>query len=68
MASYAIASGDAGSQFDVGTFPAILTDSTNGLDYETTTFYTLLIDIVDDGTPVLTSTATVYVTVSTCWD
>ena len=68
VASYSIHSGDDGTnKFQVpsplGTVPTIQT-SGNVLDYETKNMYTLVIYIVDNGSPVLTSTATVYVSVS----
>ena len=69
MSSYSIASGDdTSAKFQVDgsstTVPAIITTATP-LDYETKQIYTLLIHIVDNGSPVLTSTGTVFITVST---
>ena len=62
VATITIASGNTGSVFEM-LGPNLVTHSVNTLDYETTGFYTILLDIEDDGTPVLTSTVTVYVTV-----
>ena len=65
---YSIASGDDASgteKFQIGASTGVITTTSTALDFETTTQYTLLIDVVDDnsGSQTHTSTATVIVMV-----
>ena len=63
ISNYTIASGDTLGQFTIDSGSNDVKTSPTALDYETTKWYTLLIDVVDSLTTQKTGTATVYVTV-----
>ncbi|MEP4079512.1 cadherin domain-containing protein [Haloferula sp.] len=60
--SYDITAGNTGGAFAINSTGDITVAS--GLDYETTSAYSLTVTVSDDGTPILTDTAQVTVTVS----
>ncbi|KAK2158072.1 hypothetical protein LSH36_178g06015 [Paralvinella palmiformis] len=64
ISNYTIASGDTLGQFTIDSGSNDVKTSPTALDYETTKWYTLLIDVVDSLTTQKTGTATVYVTVN----
>ena len=64
VSNYTIASGDTSGQFTIDAGTNDVKTTSTALDYETTKWYTLLIDVVDTLTTQKTGTATVYVTVN----
>ena len=65
--SYSISQGDdsGAEKFSIHSSTGVITTTSTGLDYETKTYYELIIHVTDNtgGSPINTGTATVIVTV-----